>query len=222
LRVLIVDDDAAFRRWSSLALSEAGVEDVAVPTVTEAREALEKAKDRPFDVILLDVELPGTKGFEFLEQLRAEGNQIPVVFSTVHETLEERVHGLDLGADDYLVKPVEFSELVARLRAVLRRSLRTRKMKLGDFVLDLDARRVEREGRPIFLSPREFDLLWVLIQARGRPVSREELLRRMWGGIVYGQSNVVEVHVSRLRRKLERAGGPTIETVHGSGYRVSI
>ena len=220
MRVLIVDDDAAFRRYSSLALQEAGVEEMAVPTALDARQALASAGDRPFDAILLDIELPGTKGFEFPRELRAEGNQIPVIFSTVHETLEERVKGLELGADDYLVKPFEFEELVARLRAVRRRGLRTKRLKVGNLDIDLEARRVERGGRPLFLSPREFDLLWVLIQAGGRVVSRPELLERVWGGVVYGQSNVVEVHASRLRRKLTNVGKPQIETVRGSGYRL--
>ena len=220
MRVLIVDDDAAFRRYSSLALQEAGVEEMAVPTALDARQALASAGERPFDAILLDVELPGTKGFEFLRELRAEGNQIPVIFSTVHETLEDRVKGLELGADDYLVKPFEFEELVARLRAVRRRGLRTKRLKVGNLDIDLEARRVERGGRPLFLSPREFDLLWVLIQAGGRVVSRPELLERVWGGVVYGQSNVVEVHASRLRRKLAPVGRPQIETVRGSGYRL--
>ena len=220
MRVLIVDDDPAFRRFSSIALQEAGIEEVGVPTAVDARDALAKAGDRPFDVILLDIELPGTKGFEFLQELRAEGNQIPVIFSTVHEALPERVKGLELGADDYIVKPFEFPELVARLRAVRRRGLRTKQIKVGDLDIDLEGRRVERSGRPFFLSPREFDLLWVLIQAAGRVVSRSELLERVWGGVVYGQSNVVEVHASRLRRKLTNVGKPQIETVRGSGYRL--
>jgi DNA-binding response OmpR family regulator len=220
VRVLIVDDDAAFRRYSSLALQEAGFEEVAVPTAIDARDALAAAAEKPFDAILLDIELPGTKGFEFLRELRAEGNQIPVIFSTVHESVEERVKGLELGADDYLVKPFEFEELVARLRAVRRRGLRTKRIKVGTLDVDVEARRVERGGRPLFLSPREFELLWVLVQAGGRVVSRQELLERVWGGVVYGQSNVVEVHASRLRRKLGAVGSPRVETVRGSGYRL--
>jgi DNA-binding response OmpR family regulator len=220
VKVLIVDDDPASRRYTAMALGEAGIEYKEVDCAGDARACLDGSDGGSFDVLLLDVELPGTKGWEFLTELRAAGHQVPVVFLTVRESLEDRVQGLNLGADDYIVKPVEFSELVARLRAVLRRCYRGELMQVGDLVIDPHVRRVERHGQAIQLTPREFDVLWVLVQASGRAVSQKELLARVWAIDFDPETKHVEVHVHRLRKKLEVGGKVMIETVYGEGYRL--
>jgi len=220
VKVLILDDDPASRRYTSMALEEARIQYRTVDCAQDARTMLDGPEGPTFDVLLLDVELPGMKGWEFLADLRAAGQQIPVIFVTVRESLEDRVQGLNLGADDYVVKPFEFSELIARLRAVLRRCYRGELMKLGDLVIDPNLRRVERGGQLIELSPREFDVLWVLVQATGRAVSQKELLARVWAIDFDTETKIVEVHVHRLRKKLEAGGQVLIETVYGEGYRL--
>ena len=220
MKVLIVDDDPASKRYTSMALEEAGIEYRSADCAQDARTLLDGADGDGFDVLLLDVELPGTKGWEFLTELRSEGCEIPVVFVTVRESLEDRVHGLNLGADDYIVKPFEFTELVARLRAVLRRSIRDVPTKVGDLTIDPQVRRVERSGRAIELTPREFDILWILVRAAGRLVSQKELLARLWGIDFDPETKHVEVHVHRLRKKIESGGRILIETVYGEGYRL--
>jgi two-component system copper resistance phosphate regulon response regulator CusR len=222
VKALIIDDDPASRRYTSMALEEAGIEFRAVDCAQDARAFLDGAEGSSFDVLLLDVELPGTKGWEFLSDLRAGGSQIPVIFVTVRESLEDRVQGLNLGADDYIVKPFEFSELVARLRAVLRRSYRGEPVQIGDLSLDPQVRRVQRNGQTIDLTPREFDVLWVLAQAGGRPVSQKELLSRVWAIDFDPETKHVEVHVHRLRKKLGAGGRIQIDTVYGEGYRLRL
>ena len=222
MHVLIVDDDPAFRKLSSLALEQHGIAYHAVGTADEAFRVLEQPEGASFDVMLLDVELPGMKGWEFLSSLRERGNEIPVIFVTVREAVEDRVQGLSLGADDYLVKPFEFEELVARLHSVTRRRLRTKRIQVHDMTIDFELRRVERNGKSVDLSPREFEVLWCLAQASGRAVSQKELLHRLWGIDFDPESKVVEVHVFRLRKKLESRGTPLIETVRGEGYRLIV
>lgn len=222
MQVLIVDDDPAFRRLSSLALEQYGIAYQAVGTADEARKALSGPEGGGFDVLLLDVELPGTKGWELLSSLRAGGNDIPVIFVTVREAVEDRVQGLRLGADDYIVKPFQFEELVARLHSVTRRRLRTERIHVRDLSIDFQLRHVERNGRVVDLSPREFEVLWCLAQASGRAVSQKELLHKLWGIDFDPESKVVEVHVFRLRKKLEGKGPPLIETVRGEGYRLVV
>ena len=220
VKVLIVDDDPASRRYTSMALEESGIEYEAVDCASKARGALARSDGCPYDVVLLDVELPGTKGWELLTELRAEGVSVPVIFVSVRESLEDRVHGLNLGADDYIVKPFEFSELVARLRAVLRRSFRGEAMRIGDMTIDPHGRRIERDGEAIELTPREFDVFWAIAQAGGRLVSQKELLSRVWGIDFDPETKHVEVHVHRLRKKLESSGRVLIDTVYGEGYRL--
>ena len=220
MKVLIVDDDPASKRYTGMALEEAGIEYQSADCASDAKALLAKENGSKFDVLLLDVELPGTKGWEFLTELRAEGQQIPVVFVTVRESLEDRVHGLNLGADDYIVKPFEFTELVARLRAVLRRTNRGDLTRVGELTIDPETRRVERGGKAIELTPREFDILLLLVRAAGRLVSQKELLARVWGIDFDPETKNVEVHMHRLRKKIEAGGHVLIETVYGEGYRL--
>ncbi len=218
MRVLLVDDDPGFRRYSSLALKEAGIGYVALRTAHEALDTLGAEGQNAFDALLLDVELPGMKGWELLKELRGRGVDMPVILVTVHDALEEKVKGLEGGADDYIVKPFEFEELIARLHAVVRRRLRSAPVMIADLRINLEMRHVERNGQPIELSPREFDVLLVLVQAGGRVVSRRELLKRVWGVGGETDTNVVQVHVSRLRSKLREHGGELIRTQRGKGY----
>lgn len=222
MRVLIVDDDSASRRYTSMALEESGIDYAAVDCPTKVRGALARSNGSPYDVMLLDVERPGTKGWELLSELRAEGISIPVIFVSVLGALEDRVRGLNLGADDYIVKPFEFSELVARLRAVLRRSFPGARMRIADMTIDPHGRRIECDGEAIEITPLEFDLFWTIAQAGGKLVSHEELLARVWGVDFDPETELVEVHVQRLRKKLESTGRVLIDTVHGEGYRLRV
>src|SRR5262245_25964130 len=156
------------------------------------------------------------KGSELLANLRKNGILIPVVLISVREGVSEKVNALDLGADDYVVKPFEFEELAARLRAVLRRNHDTKTLRVADLELDPISRRATRGGKSMNLTAREFDVLWMLIQAQGRAVSREEFLRRIWDIDFDPETNSLQVHISRLRRKLSPEGA-RIETVRGGG-----
>ncbi len=220
VKVLLVDDDPAFRRLASMAMEEAGVEHQTVASASDALRVLERGEKPPFDLVLLDQELPGMKGWEMLAHLRGRGDDIPVVLVTVRDAVTDKVRALDLGADDYVVKPFEFSELVARLRAVIRRSRTSEPTRLGPLAIDPLLRHVTKEGRPIDLTPREFEILWVLVQAQDRTVSREEFLRRVWSMDFDPETNSIQVHVSRLRRKLGSLEGFRIETVRSRGYRL--
>jgi len=212
--LLIVDDDAKFRGYISRGLEESGIQ---CATAGDPDEAMLLLDEQRFDLILLDVMMPGRSGWEFLEELRKDGDTTPVIFLTARQAVDERVKGLRLGADDYIIKPFEFSELLARIEAVVRRRPNLT-VALGDLKLDLSKRTVERAGRRIDVSPQEFDLLRVLVEARGRVLSRAELLRDVWNIDFDPGTNVVQVQVARLRRKLEASGGPLIQTVVGQGY----
>jgi len=220
VKILLVDDDPSFRRLATLALSEASIEHEAVATAQEAIHLLVRESRRDFDLVLLDQELPGMKGSELLALLRQRGILIPVVLISVREGVSEKVRALDLGADDYVVKPFQFDELAARLRAVLRRNHTTDALRIGDLELDPILRRATKRGQVLDVSVREFDVLWLLCQARGRAVSRAEFLHRIWNMDFDPETNSLQVHVSRLRRKLGTNGGARIETLRGQGYRI--
>jgi len=220
MKVLIIDDDPGVRRYIQRTLENAGIESVAAAGTSEGREQLSRGQGT-IDVILLDISMPEQSGWEFLEELRAGGDEIPVIFLTAHHTVEERVRGLRMGADDYVLKPFEGPELIARLEAVVRRRESLPVFTLGDLRIDLARRLVERGGERIEVSPREFDVLGELVQARGQVLSKSELLRRVWGMDFDPGTKVVEVQVARLRRKLGRNEPALIETVVGKGYRVA-
>lgn len=219
LRLLVVDDDARFRRITTIALEAAGIEYEEADDGEQGLAALERSPSGRFDAILLDVDMPRIDGWELLLQVREKGNEVPVLFITGRDTTEERVKGLKIGADDYIVKPVEFPELLARIEAVIRRRRSLPTIDYGDLRLDLARRRVERAGQPVELSPREYDLLLVLVEANGDPVSRVDLLRKVWDMDFDPETNVIDVHVGRVRKKLNRQGPSMIETVRGQGYR---
>jgi two-component system copper resistance phosphate regulon response regulator CusR len=220
VQVLIVDDDPKFGTHLGEGLEAHGIGSRVTTSAAEALAAVHAPGSEPPDLILLDVMMPERSGWEFLEELRANGHDTPVIFVTARRAVQDRVRGLHAGADDYILKPFEFDELLARIQAVLRRRAALPVIALRDVRVDLRRRVVERSGRRVELSPREFDVLRVLVENRGRVVSREELLRNVWGIEFDPQTNVVDTVVARLRRRVDHSGEPLIQTVVGSGYRI--
>jgi len=218
LRLLVVDDDPKFRSYVSRGLAENGI---ACDTAENAEAGLDLLTSAPpgtYDLALLDVMLPGMSGWELLERMRGRGHDLPVIFLTARHSVGERVRGFELGADDYVVKPFAFVELLARVRAVVRRHMDLPQIETAGMVLDLTSRSVAVDGRRVELSPREFELLHTLAAARGEPLSRDELLRRVWNMDFDPGTNVVQVLVRRLRGKI---GAQRIETVPRLGYRIA-
>ncbi len=210
MRILIVDSDPAFRRDASVAFDESQVEHLCLDGWAPAHEELTRRGNGKFDAMVVEIGRPSMKGFDFLRLIRADGVLVPVIFSARRESSEDRVKGLELGADDYIVKPFEWRDLFARLRAVIRRQLRATKVRIGEFEIDLAVRHVEIAGKPLRLSAREFDLFWVLLEAGGRSVSHAELRKRLWSDGPNRGSN----------EKLGRTGVANIESVRGEGYRL--
>jgi two-component system, OmpR family, response regulator len=218
VRVLIVEDEVKMARALRRGLEQEGY---AVDTAGDGEEGVFQGTENPYDVIVLDVMLPGLDGFEVCRRLREAGRWTPVLMLTARDGIADRIAGLDVGADDYLVKPFSFGELLARLRALLRRSPVERPSVLvaGDVVLDPATRTVTRAGRPVELSVREFGLLEFLMRRAGEVVSRSSILEHCWDVNYDGFSNVVDVYVRYLRKKLEQPfGRPLIRTVRGVGY----
>ena len=181
------------------------------------------AEATEYDVIVLDVMLPGIDGFEACRRLRRGGVSTPVLMLTARDAVDDRVAGLDNGADDYLTKPFAFAELLARLRALVRRGEPERPsvLEVDDLRLDPATREVSRAGLPVELSPKEFALLETFMRRAGQVLSRYELLEHAWDFAYENRSNVVDVHVRRLRRKLDEPfGRRSLETVRGAGYRL--
>jgi DNA-binding response OmpR family regulator len=222
MKILLVDDDPGFCSRTTSDLEQAGIACRAVPETREARQVLTGPDAGTFDVVLLDSDLPEATSWRFLGELRENGHQIPVVFLTAHPSSEDRVQGLNRGADDYMVKTIAQDELVARLHAVLRRTFRSAQVRIQNLIVDPCLRRIECEGKEIDLTPREFDILWALAQASGRAVSAKELLRRLWGIDFDPTTNLVQVHVFHLRKKLESGRPKMIHTVRGEGYRLKV
>jgi two-component system OmpR family response regulator len=220
VKILIVDDDPKLRGFVSQGLAQHGIECLAAGDGEEAARVLAAAGATKPDLILLDVMMPGRSGVEFLDDLRSHGSEIPVIFVTAKRAVEDRVKGLRTGADDYILKPFEFDELLARIEAVVRRRQSIPIFEIGDLRIDVGRRIVERGTERIELSPKEFDLLRTLAEGRGRTVSRQELLRVVWGINFDPETNVVDALVARLRRRLDRSGPPLVETVIGEGYRL--
>lgn len=220
--VLVVDDDPKLCTLVSHGLAECGF---AYEVASDAASAIAMLEDRdrePFAVVLLDIMLPDLSGWDLLARLRETGIDVPVIFVTARDRVDERVRGLRLGADDYLIKPFAFAELLARVDAVIRRRQQNLRLQLCDVDLDLAQRRVVVGDRPLDLTPKEFDLLRTLVAWRGRTVSRQRLLHEVWQLAVDPGTNVLDVHVARLRRKLDMVRGPSIRTVRGQGYSLAV
>lgn len=210
------------RRALERGLSAEGME---VVTAADGPSALRVALTGAFDVVLLDIMLPGLSGYRVLQRMRAEGVRTPVLMVSAKDGEIDQADGLDLGADGYLVKPFSFVVLVAQVRALLRRNSAEgarRRLKLGDLVVDRAAREVSWAGEPVALSPREYAVLDVLAGRAGSVVTKDELLRTVWGDEQAATRNAVEVYVGYLRRKLEAMGaGEVVRTVRGHGYLAS-
>jgi len=219
MKVLLVDDDPKFRGTIRRGLEENGIDCIEAGSVTEAQESI--AAQGPLSLVLLDVMMPDGTGWEFLRGLRASGRDVPVIFLTARHEVEERVKGLELGADDYIIKPFAFSELLARMQAVLRRRDTLPSIEAGDLRLDLATRTAVRAGHHIEVSAREFEFLKALAKRPGEVLSRKELLSTVWNIDFDPGTNVVDVLVARLRRKFDWTGSPLIETVVGRGYRLA-
>jgi two-component system OmpR family response regulator/two-component system copper resistance phosphate regulon response regulator CusR len=218
MNLLLVEDDALLGKSVQRGLSDAGHECVWVST---GQEAVRQAGAEPFDVIVLDLMLPDVSGLEILGRLRANGNEIPVFVLTALGSVDERVRGLQAGADDYLVKPFAFAELAARLEALTRRASKSIQTELrdGPIVLDLRTRRVARDGQEIDLTPTEFNLLEFLMRNANQTVTRRMLCEHLWEANWEGVTNVIEVHINRLRAKIDQGFGERlIHTVRGIGY----
>jgi DNA-binding response OmpR family regulator len=218
-RVLVVEDQRSLLHNLERGLLEEGYEVVSAASIDEAREALAQQPD----LILLDLLLPDGSGIDLLRQIRAQRGRQPILILTARDSVDDRIQGLDAGADDYLVKPFSFSELLARLRALLRRRSFDQQALLSVEGLEVDRlRRVAfRDGRPLEISNRQFELLAYLMQNAHRVVSREMIARDVWKESTATWTNVIEVHIAQLRRKIERPDLPTIlHTVRGQGYQL--
>jgi two-component system OmpR family response regulator len=221
VKLLVAEDDTDTRLYLERGLREAGH---AVTLAVDGRDALFLATGEPFDVIVLDRMLPIVDGLSVLKSLRSAGLATPILMLTALSRVEDRVDGLEAGADDYLGKPFAFSELTARLNALGRRPATLSgetMLKVGALEINLLKRDVRREGRRISVQPREFALLEELMRAEGRIVTRTMLLERVWNFHFDPQTNIVETHMSRLRGKLNAGfDGDVIRTVRGAGYMI--
>ena len=223
MRILVVDDDPLGSRMVQFLLTEQGY---TVEMADSARGALALLKERTPDLILLDVNMPHQSGFDFCRRLRSDGYEMPVIFVTAKGELEDRLQGLRIGADDYICKPFQPAELTARVEAVLRRYRRTKgdsaTIQANGIEIDAVALRVNLPGRrPVSLTPTEMKVLVQLAQRPGETVEREEVMASVWGDAYIGESNIVDVFVRRLRRKLERdpAHPQLIHSARGIGYK---
>lgn len=221
MRLLLVEDDTSIAKFVSRGLTEAGY---AIDIARNGREGLDYALSADYDVLVLDIMLPGMDGLALLQELRRLGNKTPSLMLTAKDTIENRVEGLDAGADDYLVKPFAFPELLARVRALLRRPPLQADTILKTHNLEMDTakRTVRRNGRSIDLSLREYTVLEYMMRHPGQVLTRTQIGEHVWNFDFYNESNVVDVYIGYLRRKLEKDGeAPLIYTVRGVGYRLN-
>jgi two-component system, OmpR family, copper resistance phosphate regulon response regulator CusR len=219
-RVLVVEDDSKVARAVRDGLAAEGYE---VHVASSGDEALDALRGHAFALIVLDLMLPGTSGLEVLATMRQAADSTPVLVLTARDTVGDRVAGLDAGADDYLVKPFAFAELVARVRALLRRSDGPARLSVGGLEVDPQSRRATRDGHVLALTAREFDLLEYLVRHQGQVVSRDQIARDVWREPSRGTplDNVIDVHIMRLRRKVDPDASPRlIHTVRGVGFVV--
>jgi DNA-binding response OmpR family regulator len=220
MKVLLIEDDRKIASFVRKGLREQGL---VVDTCSDGDEGFLLATTQAYDVIVLDIMLPGRDGLSILRNLRERKNTVPVILLTARSALHERLEGLNLGADDYLCKPFFVEELAARIHAVIRRvSGKTLNLlQAGDLVVDLMTREVRAGDRSIDLTAREFSLLELLLRSPDRVFTRTQILEHVWGYEFDPETNVVDVYIRRLRNKLEgRPGVPVIETIRGVGYRL--
>lgn len=218
MRILVVEDDKRTSDYIVGGLTQSGH---VADAIADGRDALAFATQENFDLLVVDRMLPGLDGLSLVKALRAAGAKMAVLFLTAVGGVEDRVEGLEAGADDYLVKPFTFSELLARINALLRRppvQVEKTVLKVADLELDLIRRTAKRAGKPIELQPREFTLLEVLMRNGGRVVTRTMLLERVWDFQFDPKTSVVDTHISRLRAKIDKPFDPLLHTVRNIGY----
>jgi DNA-binding response OmpR family regulator len=220
MRILFVEDEAPLRNFVDQGLTEAGY---AVDAFADGEDAWLAASVVPYDAAILDVNLPGIDGFEICRRIRSQADQgPPILFLTARDAITDRVTGLDLGAEDYLVKPFAFAELLARVRSLLRRSPGTAPLlSVADVVLNPMARTVTRSGQPVKLSAKEFAILEYLMRNAGHVVSKAMIAEHVWNFSLEAESNFIEVHIYTLRKKIDAPPHvPLIHTLRGVGYRI--
>jgi len=218
MRVLLVEDDARIARFVAKGLRE---QSYAVDVAANGDDALYQAEINTYDLFVLDVMIPGVDGFGVCRKLRAKGIRAPVLMLTARDAVEDRITGLDHGADDYLTKPFEFGELLARMRALLRRptELRAAAITIEDLVLEVGGQRVSRAGRSIMVTTKEYALLEFLARNTGKVMGRAEIAEHVWDESFDPFSNLIEVYVNRLRKKIDLPGTePLLHTRRGAGY----
>jgi len=220
MRVLLVEDEPGIANFVRQGLTEAGY---AVDLAWDGREGLAYALAADYDVLVLDIMLPKMSGLALLQELRRTGDRTPALMLTARDTVNDRVAGLDAGADDYLVKPFAFPELLARVRALLRRpplQMGTT-LQVGDLFMDTAKREVSRAGQAIDLTPREYAVLEYLMRHPNQVLTRDQIAEHVWNFDFYNESNVVDVYIGYLRRKIDQGhDAPLIQTVRGVGYRI--
>jgi DNA-binding response OmpR family regulator len=220
MRILVVEDERRITAFIKQGLEE---ENYAVDVAYDGIEALDWVSAVNYDLILLDVLLPYKDGIEVCRELRTQGCGVPILMLTARDAIEDRVRGLDSGADDYLVKPFAFQELLARMRALLRRGgeTKTTRLQVGDLILDTLARQASRSGRIIELTSREYALLEFLMRHPGQVLSRTQIVDHVWSYDFFTASNVVDVYIGYLRRKIDDGFEiKLIQTVRGAGYKI--
>jgi two-component system OmpR family response regulator len=223
IRVLVVDDEASLTDLLQMALRYEGWE---IKTAADGSSAIATARDFRPDAVVLDIMLPDIDGLQVLQRMRADGNDVPVLFLTAKDSLDDRIAGLTAGGDDYVTKPFSLEEVVARLRGLIRRSTLTIDanespvLVVGDLELDEDSHEVRRAGRLIELTATEFELLRYLMRNPRRVVSKSQILDRVWDYDFGGKSSVVEIYISYLRKKIDAEGAPMLHTVRGAGYMI--
>ena len=220
MKILLVEDEAEIGDLIKTGLEK---EEFSVDYCKDGDSGMEHAMSNSYDAIVLDVMLPGKSGLEILKMVRAGQNNVPIIIITARGETEDRIEGLDLGADDYLPKPFFVEELIARLRAIWRRSSETGMsvLNVGTLSANLMSREVVRSGRQIEMTPKEFSLLAFLMRAPGRVLTRTQILEQVWGYHFDPGTNLVDVYIRRLRSKIDFEGEiPLIETLRGVGYRM--
>ena len=221
MRILIVEDEPSIANFVHQGLTEAGY---AVDLAWNGRDGLDYALAADYDAYVLDIMLPRMNGLDLLRELRRQGDKTPTLMLTARDTIDNRVEGLDAGADDYLVKPFAFPEMLARVRALMRRPpLQTNTaLQVGDLEMDTSTREVLRSGIPVELSPREYAVLEYLMRHPNQVLTRTQIGEHVWNFDFYNESNVVDVYIGYLRRKISKnSNQPLIHTIRGVGYRIS-
>jgi two-component system, OmpR family, copper resistance phosphate regulon response regulator CusR len=220
MRVLVVEDEPRIARFVAKGLREQAY---AVDVSVNGDDAIYKASISDYDAIILDVMIPGRDGFQVCSELRAAGSAVPIIMLTARDGVHDRINGLDSGADDYLTKPFAVAELLARLRALLRRghAVRAETINIADLLIDTRARRAVRGGKELSLTAKEYALLEYLAREQGRVINRSELAEHVWDEHFDPISNLIDVHINRLRSKIDSGCAPLIHTRRGAGYMLA-